>query len=95
MISKEVKRARVTAIVFGTLSSLTLIAFVFAFIQSGVARENEKAANQQVQRANQCEQQAKEMQLQAEQQRQERQESRKIQEALEQELNRLKNSRLK
>jgi len=87
MISKEVKRARVTAIVFGTLSSLTLIAFVFAFIQSGVARENEKAASHQFQRAIQCEQQAKEMQLQAEQQRQE---SRKIQEALEQELNRLK-----
>jgi Na+-translocating ferredoxin:NAD+ oxidoreductase RnfG subunit len=92
MISNEVKRARVTAILFGALSSVALIAFVFAFIQHGVAKKNEEVANQEFQRALQCERLAKEMQLQAEQQRQE---SLKIQETLEQELNRLKNSRLK
>ena len=99
MVSREVKRARVIAIVFGTLSSIALIAFVYAFIQQGLAKSNMKMAEQQALIANQnaerlieCERLAREMQGQAEQQQKE---SLKIREALEQELKKLKNSKLK
>lgn len=34
-----IKRARWTAIVFGSLASLTLIAFVFAFVQQAEAKK--------------------------------------------------------
>jgi WD40 repeat protein/energy-coupling factor transporter ATP-binding protein EcfA2 len=45
---RKLQRARVTAIVFGTLAGIALIAFVYAFIQQGVAKANElKALEQQ------------------------------------------------
>ncbi len=99
MISKEVKRARVTAIVFGSLSSVALIAFVYAFVQQGIAKSNMKMAEQQTHIANQnaersieCERVAKEMQLRAEQQFKECQ---RKNETLAQELIKLRNSRTK
>ena len=44
---RKLQRARVTAIVFGTLAGIALIAFVYAFIQQGVAKANEQRANEQ------------------------------------------------
>ncbi len=44
---RKLQRARVTAIVFGTLAGIALIAFVYAFIQQGVAKANEQKANDQ------------------------------------------------
>lgn len=41
---RKLQRARVTAIVFGTLAGVALIAFVYAFIQQGVAKANEQKA---------------------------------------------------
>jgi transposase len=99
MANREVQRARVTAIVFGTLSSVALIAFVYAFIQQGLAKSNMKEAEQQTLVANQnverlikCEQLSSDMQRQAEQQRIELE---RKSEALEQELKKLNNRRLK
>src|SRR5882762_11684323 len=37
---RKLQRARVTAIVFGALAGLALIALVYAFVQNGIAREN-------------------------------------------------------
>lgn len=92
MATNEVKRARITAIVFGTLSSIALIAFVYAFIQQGVARKNEQIAIENSEKAKQCEQLANAMQILAEHQRIEFQ---KKNEALEQELVKLRNGRSK
>lgn len=44
---RKLQRARVTAIVFGTLAGIALIAFVYAFIQQGVAAANALEANKQ------------------------------------------------
>ena len=44
---RKLQRARVTAIVFGTLAGIALIAFVYAFIQQGVAKANEQRATEQ------------------------------------------------
>lgn len=44
---RKLQRARVTAIVFGTLAGIALIAFVYAFIQQGVAAANLVKAEQQ------------------------------------------------
>ena len=90
MVSREVKRARITAIIFGTLSSIALIGFVYAFIQQGVARKNALLANQYAENANQCEQRCEQMQILAERQRNELQ---KVNEVLQQEMVKLKNSR--
>jgi len=99
MATIEVQRARVTAIVFGALSSIALIAFVFAFIQQGLAKRSLKIAEEQaliakqtMERSLECERSAKEMQLQAEQQFRECQ---MRSETLAQELIKLKNSRTK
>lgn len=62
MVSQEVKRARITAIVFGTLSGIALIACVYAFIQQGVAKKNALMANQYAENARQCEQRCEQMQ---------------------------------
>jgi hypothetical protein len=95
MANREVQRARVTAIVFGILSSIALIALVYAFIQQGLAKSNMEEAERQTLVANQsaerlikCEQ----LQRQAEQQRIELE---RKSEALEQELKKLNNRRLK
>src|SRR5258706_10843631 len=37
---RKLQRARITAIVFGVLAGFALIAFVYAFVQSGIAQEN-------------------------------------------------------
>jgi WD40 repeat protein len=37
---RKLQRARVTAIVFGTLAGIALIAFVYAFVQQGIAKNN-------------------------------------------------------
>jgi hypothetical protein len=94
MATREVQRARVTAIVFGTLSVITLIALVFAFIQQGLAKRSVTIAGEQAliakqitERSLECERSAKEMQLQAEQQFRECQ---RRSEALEQELYKIK-----
>lgn len=44
---RKLQRARVTAIVFGTLAGIALLAFIYAFIQQGVAKANELRANEQ------------------------------------------------
>jgi WD40 repeat protein/energy-coupling factor transporter ATP-binding protein EcfA2 len=44
---RKLQRARVTAIVFGTLAAIALVAFVYAFIQQGVAKANEQRALEQ------------------------------------------------
>ena len=44
---RKLQRARITAIVFGTLAGIALIAFVYAFIQQGVAKANEQKAIEQ------------------------------------------------
>lgn len=69
---RKLQRARVTAIVFGTLAGIALIAFVYAFIQQGIAKENEQRANEQAgialkneQRANEQAKIAKENELKA------------------------------
>ncbi len=41
---RKLQRARVTAIVFGSLAGVALIAFVYAFVQQGIAKEQEKEA---------------------------------------------------
>jgi len=89
MVSREVKRARITAIIFGALSSIALIAFVYAFIQQGVAKKNALLANQYAENAKQCEQRCEQMQILAEHQRNELQ---KVNEVLQQEMVKLKNS---
>lgn len=48
---RKLQRARVTAIVFGSLAGVALIAFVYAFVQQGIAKENEKAAQENAIRA--------------------------------------------
>ena len=92
MLNQEVRRARVIAIVMGALSTITLIAFVFAFIQQGVARENALMAKQYLEAARECEQRSEQMQLLAEQQKDILQ---KRNEALAQELVKLSNSKIK
>lgn len=88
MATPEVTRARVTAIIFGSLSCIALIAFVYAFIQQGVAKENALLAKQYMEKARHCEQ----VQLRAEQQRTELQ---KRNETLAQELLKMKDSKIK
>jgi WD40 repeat protein/energy-coupling factor transporter ATP-binding protein EcfA2 len=41
---RKLQRARIVAIVFGTLSVIALVAFVYAFVQQGYAKENEQKA---------------------------------------------------
>lgn len=41
---RKLRTARITAIVFGILAILALVALVYAFIQAGIATENEKKA---------------------------------------------------
>ncbi|HLZ17859.1 MAG TPA: hypothetical protein VKQ08_12495, partial [Cyclobacteriaceae bacterium] len=43
---RKLERARITAIVFGVLAALALIALVYAFVQQGVAKEQEKLAKE-------------------------------------------------
>jgi uncharacterized protein YlxW (UPF0749 family) len=88
MATREVQRARITAIVFGTLTSISLIAFVFAFTQQGVAKKNAFLARQHAENARQCEERNEQMQILVEQQRNELQ---KKNEALAQELLMLRN----
>lgn len=89
MISKEGKRARVTTIVFGLLAFITLTAFVYAFIQQEEAKRSAALAIQYSENSRQCEQRSEQMQILAEQQRSELQ---KKNEALKQELVKLRNS---
>lgn len=49
---RKLQRARVTAIVFGTLAGIALIAFVYAFVQQAEAKRQEAAAVQEAERAN-------------------------------------------
>jgi WD40 repeat protein/energy-coupling factor transporter ATP-binding protein EcfA2 len=41
---RKLQRARVTAIVFGTLAAIALVAFVYAFVQSAEAKRQERLA---------------------------------------------------
>lgn len=43
------------AILFGALSSIALIAFVYAFIQQGVAKQKEQVAVELAAKLKQCE----------------------------------------
>lgn len=55
MISKQAKKARVTAIVIGALLFVALTAFVFAFIQQGLANLNAQLVKEYSQKAEECE----------------------------------------
>ncbi len=92
MATRDVQRTRIIAIVFTSLAIVTLIAFVYAFIQQGLARKSEQTAIENSEKATQCEQLANEMQIVAEHQRIKFQ---KKNEALEQELVKLRNGRTK
>jgi Tfp pilus assembly protein PilE len=92
MVSEEVKRARITAIIFGTLSSIALIASIFAFIQHGLAKRTMELAEEQAQIAEKHLAQAMQQIQQAELQSKECQ---KRNETLGQELIKLRNSRTK
>ncbi len=63
---RKLQRARITAIVFGTLAGIALIAFVYAFIQQGVAKANEQKANEQAMIAEQRRVEADGLRIQAE-----------------------------
>jgi WD40 repeat protein/energy-coupling factor transporter ATP-binding protein EcfA2 len=41
---RKLQRARITAIILGTFAGIALLAFIYAFVQSGIAKENEKKA---------------------------------------------------
>ncbi len=41
---RKLQRARVTAIILGTFAGVALLAFIYAFVQSGIAKEQEKLA---------------------------------------------------
>lgn len=47
MEKRDLKRARINAIVIGSLLCLTLISFVYSFVQQGVAENNMKVAIQE------------------------------------------------
>ena len=49
---RKLQRARVTAIVFGVLAGLALIALVYAFVQQGIAKENAILAEANAAKAN-------------------------------------------
>lgn len=51
----NIKRARITAVVFGTLASIALIAFVYAFIQQGVAKQNQQVVTEPAEKLKKCE----------------------------------------
>ena len=51
----NIKRARITAVVFGTLASIALIALVHAFIQQGVAKQNQQVATELAEKLKKCE----------------------------------------
>lgn len=53
MATQEVKRARITAIVFAALIILTLVSFVYAFIQQSEAKQQKFLATQSAMEANQ------------------------------------------
>jgi len=57
---RKLKTARITAIVFGVLTGLALIALVYAFVQQGIAQENYVEAKRQETLAKTNEQKAKE-----------------------------------
>jgi hypothetical protein len=92
MVSKEVKRARVTAIVIGMLLCVALISMVFGYVQHGLAKRNVELAEEQAQIAEKHLAQAMQQKRQAERQSKECQ---KRNEFLAQELIKLKNSRTK
>lgn len=92
MVSEELKKARRTAIVFGTLSGIALIAVVFGFVQKGIAEQNIQRTIKTAEEFMNCKKQVKELEMQTEQLRIEFQ---KKNEALEQELIALRNSRTK
>jgi len=54
---RKLQRARITAIVFGTLAAVALVAFVYAFVQQGIAKNNLKLAieNEAKAKANEAE----------------------------------------
>lgn len=69
---RKLQRARITAIVFGTLAGIALIAFVYAFLQEAeasrqaeIARVNEQRANEQAEIAKQNALIAKENEIKA------------------------------
>ncbi len=66
---RKLQRARVTAIVFGTLAGIALIAFVYAFVQQGIAKDNAQRAIANEAKAIANEAKAIEQQKIAEQQR--------------------------
>ena len=51
----NIKRARRMAVVFGALSTITLISFVFAFIQQGVAKQHQQVATELAEKLKKCE----------------------------------------
>ncbi len=70
---RKLQRARMTAIVFGTLAGIALIAFVFAFLQQAeakrnaeIAQKNEKRANENADRADKQAKIAEERRVEAE-----------------------------
>jgi len=54
---RKLQRARIIAVVFGTLSVIALIAFVYAFVQQGIAKDNEQKAiaNERLAKENEAE----------------------------------------
>jgi WD40 repeat protein len=67
---RKLQRARVTAIVFGALAGLALIALVYAFVQNGIAKENallaQKNAIEAQKNADRANEEAKRATLEAE-----------------------------
>jgi peptidoglycan hydrolase CwlO-like protein len=48
MVSEQVKRARLTAVIFGVLMSLALISFVYAFVTQAEATKQVHAADEKL-----------------------------------------------
>jgi len=46
MATREVQRVRIIAVVFSSLALVTLVAFVFAFIQNAEAKKQSKITSQ-------------------------------------------------
>lgn len=79
---RKLQRARTTAIVFGILMMVALMAFVYAFIQQAEAKRQEEAARLEAKRANENEIKANEQARIADEKRKEAERERKIADSL-------------
>ena len=78
---RKLQRARVTAIVFGTLAGIALIAFVYAFVQQAEAKRQAELAIANEAKANAAAEEAKKQQAIAETERDKADQARKAAEA--------------